>query len=126
MSRLRLRIASVASVVLLIGYFAVANFVPAQTRLESPLLPDDGLRLGLDLQGGIHWVLGVNLDILNRTVSVGAPSTQWWTQLASAIAGGLSFATLLTLVLTPCLLVLGARLFKDRRETLPVASPDSA
>ena len=34
------------------------------------------------------------------------PSTQWWTQLATSIAGGLAFATLLTLVLPPCLLVL--------------------
>ncbi|MFP4495530.1 MAG: hypothetical protein ACLFN3_06390 [Halochromatium sp.] len=33
---------------------------------------------------------------------IGLPATQWWTQLASAIVGGLSFATLLTLVLTPC------------------------
>ncbi len=54
-------------------------------------------------------VLAMNIDLINRAVSFGAPSTQWWTQLASAIAGGLSFATLLTLVLTPCLLVLGDR-----------------
>ena len=40
---------------------------------------------------------------------VGGPSTDWWAQLASAVAGGLTFATLLTLVLTPCLLLLGAR-----------------
>jgi len=31
------------------------------------------------------------------------------TQLSSAIAGGLAFATLLTLLLTPALLVLGER-----------------
>ena len=53
--------ASVSGLVLCIGFFAVANFVPEETRLGSPLLPDHGLRLGLDLQGGIHWVLGVNL-----------------------------------------------------------------
>ena len=34
---------------------------------------------------------------------------RWWTQLSSAIAGGLTFATALTLLLTPCLLVLGGR-----------------
>jgi len=45
--------------------------------------------------------------LINREISFGAPSTQWWTQLASAIAGGLAFATILTLVLTPALLVLG-------------------
>lgn len=52
-------------------------------------------------------VLAMNIDLIGRDISFGAPSTQWWTQLSSAIAGGLSFATLLTLVLTPCLLVLG-------------------
>ena len=62
MSRLRLRAATIAAVVLLLGYLTVANFVPAETRQNNPLLPDAGLRLGLDLQGGIHWILGVRLD----------------------------------------------------------------
>jgi preprotein translocase subunit SecD len=62
-SRLRLRIGSIAAVVLLFGFYAVANFVPDEQRVASPLLPDGGLRLGLDLQGGIHWVLGVKLDV---------------------------------------------------------------
>jgi preprotein translocase subunit SecD len=62
-SRLRLRIGSIAAVVLLFGFYAVANFVPAEQRAASPLLPDNGLRLGLDLRGGIHWVLGVRLDV---------------------------------------------------------------
>ncbi|MEX1064865.1 MAG: hypothetical protein WED00_02725 [Aquisalimonadaceae bacterium] len=30
-----------------------------------------------------------------------------WTTLSSSIAGGLTFATILTLVLTPCMLMLG-------------------
>jgi len=58
--------------------------------------------------GLMPMVLAMNIDLIGRAISFGAPSTQWWTQLASAIAGGLSFATVLTLVLTPCLLVLGA------------------
>ena len=62
MSRFRLRAASTAAVVAILGWLAVANFFPAETRRASPLLPDVGLRLGLDLQGGIHWVLGVQLD----------------------------------------------------------------
>ncbi len=57
--------------------------------------------------GLMPMVLSMNIDFIHRTISFGAPSTQWWTQLASAIAGGLSFATVLTLVLTPCLLVFG-------------------
>ena len=51
-------------------------------------------------------VFALTIDIVGRDLSVGAPSAQWWTQLASAIAGGLTFATILTLFLTPCLLML--------------------
>jgi len=60
--------------------------------------------------GLVPMVFALNINLLDRTVSIGAPSTQWWTQLSSAIAGGLAFTTLLTLFLTPCLLVLGARM----------------
>jgi multidrug efflux pump len=60
-------------------------------------------------------VLALNVDIIHREVAVGAPSTQWWTQLSSAIAGGLTFATFLTLILTPCLLVLGERVAERGR-----------
>ncbi|WP_070987882.1 efflux RND transporter permease subunit [Halofilum ochraceum] len=58
--------------------------------------------------GLMPMVLGLNVDLLGREIAVGAPSTQWWTALSSAIAGGLTFATALTLLLTPCLLMLGA------------------
>lgn len=56
--------------------------------------------------GLIPMVMQWNIDLINRHITTGAPSSQWWTQLSTAIAGGLTFATLLTLILTPCLLVL--------------------
>ncbi|MFK8079155.1 MAG: efflux RND transporter permease subunit [Granulosicoccus sp.] len=59
--------------------------------------------------GLVPMVFAMNIDLIDRTISFGAPSTQWWTQLSSAIAGGLAFTTLLTLFLTPCLLVLGVK-----------------
>ncbi|MET4001213.1 efflux RND transporter permease subunit [Marinobacterium sp. MBR-109] len=61
--------------------------------------------------GLMPMVIGVNVNLLEPSLGFGAPSTQWWTQLSSAIAGGLTFATLLTLLLTPCMLVLGERMF---------------
>ncbi|MEE9319821.1 MAG: efflux RND transporter permease subunit [Granulosicoccus sp.] len=77
--------------------------------------------------GLMPMVLAMNIDLLDRELSFGAPSTQWWTQLASAIAGGLAFTTLLTLFLTPCLLVLGARVTASqtaaRSQKTKVASP---
>ncbi|MBN0989755.1 efflux RND transporter permease subunit [Amphritea pacifica] len=69
--------------------------------------------------GLMPMVLSMNIDLINRDISFGAPSTQWWTQLASAIAGGLSFATILTLFLTPCLLVLGESKWFRRQQPQP-------
>jgi preprotein translocase subunit SecD len=51
----------VTATVLLFGYYAVANYASEETRIESPWVPDNALRLGLDLRGGIHWVIGVKL-----------------------------------------------------------------
>jgi multidrug efflux pump len=64
--------------------------------------------------GLMPMVLSLNIDIVGRTITYGAPSSQWWTQLSAAIAGGLTFATALTLILTPCLLVLGDRIFRNK------------
>jgi preprotein translocase subunit SecD len=61
-SGLRYRVGAVGALVAIFAFLSLANFVPEETRVTSPLLPDEGLRLGLDLQGGIHWVLGVKLD----------------------------------------------------------------
>ena len=58
----RIRIGAVGALVALFAYLSIANVVPEETRIANPLLPDEGLRLGLDLRGGIHWVLGVKLE----------------------------------------------------------------
>lgn len=73
--------------------------------------------------GLMPMVLSLNIDLFRRIIEVGSPSTMWWTQLASAIAGGLAFATVLTLVLTPCLLVLGDTLFKRKTKEQRAAVP---
>lgn len=59
--------------------------------------------------GLVPMVARVNIDLVTREITYGGPSTDWWAQLAIAVSGGLTFATVLTLVLTPCLLWLGAR-----------------
>ena len=64
--------------------------------------------------GLMPMVLQANIDFVDRTVSMGAPSTQWWVQLATAVAFGLVFATLLTLVFTPAMLALGAKVTAGR------------
>src|SRR5690606_23619956 len=74
-------------------------------RLRPVLLTTATTILGL-----IPMVLGINIDFVAREVTVGAPSTQWWTSLASAIVFGLAFATVLTLVVTPCALMVRANI----------------
>lgn len=72
-------------------------------RLRPVLLTTVTTILGL-----MPMVFALNIDLIKRAVSVGAPSTQYWTQLSSAVAGGLAFATILTLFLTPSLLMIQA------------------
>jgi multidrug efflux pump len=79
-----------------------AILVTCAQRLRPVMLTTITTILGL-----LPIVFGMNIDLVTRTVDIGGPSTQWWTQLSTAIAGGLTFATMLTLVLTPCLLLLG-------------------
>ena len=71
-------------------------------RLRPVLLTTVTTILGL-----LPMVLEMNIDLINQKVEFGAPSTQWWSQLATAVSGGLAFATVLTLVLTPCMLMFG-------------------
>lgn len=70
-------------------------------RLRPVLLTTATTVLGL-----MPMVFGINIDFVTREVTQGAPSTQWWTQLSTSIVFGLSFATILTLVVTPSALVL--------------------
>jgi len=46
----------------------------------------------------------INVGFFDRTVTYGGPVAVWWVQLSTAIISGLSFATLLTLVVTPVML----------------------
>jgi multidrug efflux pump len=98
-----------------------AALLTCAQRLRPVLLTTITTILGL-----MPMALGVNFDLINRHIQIGAPSTQWWTQLATAIVGGLAFSTLLTLIMTPCLLVLGDRLMNRRKHMIGAAAPAPA
>jgi multidrug efflux pump len=80
-------------------------------RLRPVLMTTVTTILGL-----LPMVVEINIDFIGRNVDIGGPSTEWWSQLATAVAGGLAFATLLTLVLTPCMLALKVRREESKAE----------
>jgi multidrug efflux pump len=93
----------------------------AAQRLRPVFLTTVTTVLGL-----VPLVLKLNIDFVNRAITHGGPSADWWVELSTAVAGGLTFATLITLVLTPCLLLLGARTSSrvaERRARSGRASP---
>jgi multidrug efflux pump len=83
--------------------------------------------------GLLPMVLRLNIDFISREVTHGGPSTDWWYQLSLVMSGGLTFATMITLVLTPCLLMLQVRVHEWRvgrralrREGMPEGLPQPA
>jgi multidrug efflux pump len=99
-----------------------AAMLTGSVRVRPVLLTAITTILGL-----MPMVFAMNIDLIDRELSFGAPSTQWWTQLSSAIAGGLAFTTMLTLFLTPCLLVLGDKVARAMRKggRVPTGTPSS-
>jgi multidrug efflux pump len=55
--------------------------------------------------GVLPIAFGMNVEFLAREITVGAPATQWWIHLSTAIVFGLGFATVLTLIVTPAALM---------------------
>jgi multidrug efflux pump len=54
--------------------------------------------------GLLPLAMHVSVDLIGAEIELGGPITSQWVGLASAIVSGLSFATVLTLIVTPALL----------------------
>ena len=53
--------------------------------------------------------IGLNIDFINLEINFNSPSSQWWLQLSNAIVFGVMFSFILTLVITPCLIMIGEK-----------------
>lgn len=60
--------------------------------------------------GLLPLAIGVSFDLLGAEIEIGGPIASQWTGLASTIVFGLSFATILTLIVTPSMLAMPDRL----------------
>ena len=72
-------------------------------RLRPVLLTTVTTILGL-----LPMAMNIGLDFIGRDVVIGAPANQLWVPLSISIVFGLGFATVLTLVVTPSLLMIRA------------------
>jgi multidrug efflux pump len=73
----------------------------AMMRLRPVLLTTITTAVGL-----MPLACNVSLDFTHRLIEVGGELASWWQQLAAAIVNGLLFSTILTLLVTPAMLVM--------------------
>lgn len=76
--------------------------------------------------GLLPLAMGVSFDLLGAEIEIGGPIASQWTGLASTIVFGLSFATILTLIVTPSMLAMPdrlRRLISRTPETQPHPEP---
>jgi multidrug efflux pump len=98
-------------------------------ELRAEFAPDEAaLRTGVDrlrpvlltaittIAGLMPMVMGLTIDYAGRDIYFGAPSGQYWIQLATAVVGGLATATLVTIFFTPAMIA-----WRDRRREARLA-----
>jgi multidrug efflux pump len=82
------------------GYPADEASVRAAAQRFRPVM----LTTVVTVVGLLPLMFQIHPNFHNGHIELHAPGSEWWVQLSGAVVWGLSFATLLTLVLTPVLL----------------------
>jgi len=77
-----------------------AVFEAAKSRFRPVMLTTVTTIAGL-----LPLATGFSIDMVNRKIEVGGMVASWWQPLASAIVNGLVVATVMTLLLTPAMLL---------------------
>ncbi|PCI04444.1 MAG: transporter [Hyphomicrobiales bacterium] len=62
------------------------------------------------IMGLVPMALAINVNFIDRVISIGSITAIWWIQLSTAIISGLGFSTILTLVMIPVMLSLPSNL----------------
>ncbi|MAH73523.1 MAG: acriflavin resistance protein [Cellvibrionales bacterium TMED49] len=85
----------------------MAVFEATKSRFRPIILTSTTTIVGL-----LPLANGFSIDIVNRSWERGGMVVSWWQPLASAIVDGLLLSTVMTLLLTPALLVLPSRIYE--------------
>ena len=86
---------------------ADAVYSAAKSRFRPVMLTSITTIVGL-----LPLANGLSIDLVNRSYTVGGMVASWWQPLASAIVNGLVVSTVLTLLLTPAMLLIPEMLSK--------------
>lgn len=78
-----------------------AVFNAAKSRFRPVMLTSITTIVGL-----LPLANGLSIDLVNRSYTIGGMVASWWQPLASAIVNGLVLSTILTLLLTPAMLLI--------------------
>ena len=78
-----------------------AVFNAAKSRFRPVMLTSITTIVGL-----LPLANGLSVDLVNRSYAIGGMVASWWQPLASAIVNGLLLSTVLTLLLTPAMLLI--------------------
>ncbi|MGY8790152.1 MAG: efflux RND transporter permease subunit, partial [Pseudomonadales bacterium] len=101
---------------------AGAEVVDAIVKTGAQRLRPVFLTTTTTILGLLPLATNVSVDIINREIVYGGQVSAYWVKLASSIVYGLTFATVLTLVVTPLMLVL-PEYFKVLKQNVRVKLP---
>ena len=112
-----LAIVSLAGVVVNNNIILIDAFDEMKTKVSDPFqavlmtglqrLRPVYLTTGTTIVGLVPMALKLNIDFINANITIGAPSMDMWSAFSKSFMFGLGFATILTLIVTPCMLLVG-------------------
>lgn len=103
------------NIVLIDGYNHLCKTTPLLSKTEAAIEAAVSrfrpvmLTTVTTIAGLLPLANGLSIDIINRSWESGGEIASWWQPLASAIVNGLAFATVMTLFLTPVMLLFPER-----------------